>query len=153
MIFIFKLRVLRKSIHKALTKGNNPESRLCTSPRQNTRAGPCGVSVGEAVPKSVRAGQLAQLLVVCYTRWVSPDSSGELFWVVKIRENWWVDQLSYHPDTDPGLCGSPPHTHTLYLWNSGACDGAQPADPKLGLPWNKATIGYPAEVPGRSQYQ
>lgn len=67
MIFIFKLRVPRNIIHEALTKCNNPENRLCTSPRQNARAGPGDVSIGEAVPNSVKVGQLAQLLAVCYT--------------------------------------------------------------------------------------
>lgn len=67
MIFIFKLRVPRNITHEALTKGNKLENRLCTSPRQNARAGPGDVSMGEAVPNSVRVGQLAQLLAVCYT--------------------------------------------------------------------------------------
>jgi hypothetical protein len=51
--------------------------------------------------------------------------------VVRIRESWGTDQLSYHtdPDPDPGLWVGP--LHLPHLWTDGTREGGSPTDPKL----------------------
>ena len=55
--------------------------------------------------------------------------TGELALVVQIRKSQHADQLSYHPDPDPGLYIA--LSQNLYLRMFGIHERASPADPNL----------------------
>lgn len=58
-------------------------------------------------PEDMRAGKLDLTFAACCIGWASQNRAGELTLVVKVRESWWTDQPSYHPDPKPGLWVAP----------------------------------------------
>lgn len=112
------------------TDCSNQESEPCTSPGRKSKAGPGDVSVGALDPRLWEQGKQPCSLV--------PDALCELAEVgLECSPGWgrWrqagaTDQLSYHPDPEPGL-GIGPSQHPSHLWTSGVYEGARPADSKL----------------------
>lgn len=72
--------------------------------------------------KGMRAGKLPLTPAGGSVGWSSWSSAGELVLVVKLRETWHTDPLSYHPRPDPDLwVGSLQNPY--HLWTLGLVKG------------------------------
>lgn len=91
----------------------------CTLPGKHSRTGPGGKGLGKVAwgCESYSIGWGSQAVLE-----ISPWSCN---W-----ESCLVDQLSFHPGSNPGLCTDPPH-YLPQAWAAGVCERANLADPKL----------------------